>query len=77
MEPALIALQTQHALLAHAQIIAQAALMSAEIASMVAANEDRQRRGLAQAYPEICFDHVIDKFEPVLGINAVITAFQL
>lgn len=75
MDPALAALYTQQALCGHAQVIAQAALMSAEIAGMVAENQCRSNGGGPLAYDQAEFERVRKRYEDVLGYNAVITAF--
>ena len=57
-------------------VMGQAALLNAKIAAMQAANAERERSGLAQAYSEKQFDDVITEFEAVLGYNAAISYFN-
>ena len=53
-------------------IIAQAAMLNAEIAMAQAANQEREHKGLALAYGENEMWAIIQRYESVLGYNAVI-----
>lgn len=55
---------------------AQAALLNAEIQSMVAANQDRLARGLSMAYGEEEFCARTEQYESVLSHNAVLQLYQ-
>jgi hypothetical protein len=45
-----------------ALVVAHAARLSAEIAAMQAANAERERKGLAQAYSEEAFTNAIETY---------------
>jgi len=51
----------------------QIARFNAEIAMMCAANSERQHRGEVLAYPESAFKKCIDRYECVVGHNAVVS----
>ncbi len=59
-----------------ALIIAQAAMLNAEIAMAQAANQEREHKGLAIAYGEGEMFAIMQQYEPVLGHNAVIAALR-
>lgn len=59
-----------------AYINAQAALLNAEIAMMQAENTHRELCGNSIAYGGDEFQKVIDKYEFILGHNAVIERFR-
>jgi hypothetical protein len=60
-----------------AYVNAQAALLTAKIVAMVAANQERIDKGFSQAYSEASFDELIREFENAsLGHNAVLTLFE-
>jgi hypothetical protein len=54
-------------------IIAQTAMMNAEMQLMIAENEERKRNGQALAYGENQWAALINKWEPILGYNALIS----
>lgn len=59
-----------------ALIIAQAAMLNAEIAMAQAANQEREHKGLALAYGENEMFAIMQRYEPVLGFNAVVQALR-
>ena len=59
-----------------ALIMAQAAMLNAEIAMAQAMNTWRDRRGESIAYGEDEIYAIIQRYEPVLGHNAVIEALR-
>ena len=54
----------------------QTALFLAEIESMKAENQFRIQQGLTVAYTEREFNSIIQKYEPIIGYNAVIEFFR-
>lgn len=61
---------------AAAFVIAQAAMMNARIAGMVAENQCRERRGDSPAFGEAEFAAVEQEYGGTLGHNAVIEIFR-
>lgn len=59
-----------------ALIIAQAAMLNAEIAMAQAANKERDLKGLNIAYGEAEMYAIIQRYESVLGYNEVISALR-
>lgn len=59
-----------------ALIIAQAALLNAEIAMAQAANKERELKGLNIAYGEAEMYAIMQRYEGVLGYNEVIMALH-
>jgi len=59
-----------------ALIIAQAAMLNAEIAMAQAANKERDLKGLNIAYGEDEMHNIILSYEATLGYNAVIAALR-
>jgi len=59
-----------------ALIIAQAAMLNAEIAMAQAANQEREHRGHNIAYGEAEMYAIIQRYESVLGYNEVISALR-
>ncbi len=57
-------------------ILSQTAMLNAEVAMMVAANQYRTNCGDQIAYGEEEFANVIKGFETVIGYNAVIALFR-
>ncbi len=57
-------------------INAQTALFLAEIESMKAENQFRIQQGLTVAYTEREFNSIIQKYEPIIGCNAVTEFFR-
>ena len=57
-------------------VIAQAAMLNAEIAMAQAANKERELKGLNIAYGEAEMHAIIRRYEGVLGYNAVIMALR-
>lgn len=57
-------------------INAQTALFLAEIEAMKAENQFRNQQGLTVAYTEKEFNSIIQKYEPIIGYNAVIEFFR-
>jgi hypothetical protein len=55
---------------------AQTALMLVELEEMKAANCLRDRQGYAQAYDDIAFAQLFERYEKILGHNAVLELFQ-
>ena len=59
-----------------ALIIAQAAMLNAEIAMAQAANKERDLKGLSIAYGEAEMYAIIQQYEATLGYNEVILALR-
>ena len=59
-----------------ALIIAQAAMLNAEIAMAQAANQERESKGLAIAYGEGEMFAIMQRYESVLGYNSVMLALR-
>ena len=59
-----------------ALIIAQAAMLNAEISMAQAANKERELKGLNIAYGEAEMDAIMQRYEGVLGYNEVIMALR-
>lgn len=59
-----------------ALIIAQAAMLTAEIAMAQAANKERDLKGLNIAYGEDEMYAIIQRYESTLGYNEVILALR-
>ena len=59
-----------------ALVIAQAAMLNAEIAVAQVANKERELKGLNIAYGEAEMHAIIRRYEGVLGYNAVIMALR-
>ena len=59
-----------------ALIIAQAAMLTAEIAMAQAANKERDLRGLNIAYGEAEMFAIIQRYDSTLGYNEVILALR-
>ncbi len=59
-----------------ALIIAQAAMLNAEIAMAQAANKERDLRGLNIAYGEAEMFAIIQRYDSTLGYNEVILALR-
>lgn len=59
-----------------ALIIAQAALLNAEIAMAQAANKERELKGLNIAYGEAEMYAIMQRYESALGYNEVILALR-
>jgi len=57
-------------------INAQTALFLAEIEAMKAENQFRDQQGFTVAYTEKEFNNIIQKYEPIIGYNAVIEFFR-
>lgn len=58
-----------------AWVMAQAAMLNAEIVAMATANSERERRGEAYAYGEDQFREVIERYEGTLSWNGVVGLF--
>jgi len=57
-------------------IMAQTAMLQAELALMQAANKEREMNGYSIAYGEEQFGDLLRKYEPVLGLSSVIEFFK-
>lgn len=57
-------------------IKAQSIMMEAELQMMLAENKKRERNGYALAYAEQEFSNFINKWESVLGYNALCAFFR-